>query len=103
MDREEILAKSRKENRDEGLKNAENRGRKIGFTAFSCVFFFIVFFNLFCGKDNYVPIAMFWAFVSAEAYPKYKFTKDKSFLITTICGAMASFGALLCYVASVLG
>ena len=34
MNKEEILAKSRKENNDEGKKNAENKGREIGIVSF---------------------------------------------------------------------
>ena len=35
MNREENLAKSRKENVDEGLRDAQNRGRRIGTAAFA--------------------------------------------------------------------
>lgn len=34
MNKEEILSKSRAEENDEGLRDAENNGRKIGITAF---------------------------------------------------------------------
>ena len=34
MTREEILEKSRMEKSDEGMREAENRGRKVGITAF---------------------------------------------------------------------
>lgn len=61
MDKEEILAKSRQEKKDEGMTEAENRGRRIGVMAFSAIFIFIVLFNLFNGQPNYAPMAMFWA------------------------------------------
>lgn len=102
MDREEILQKSRQENADEGFQHAEDTGRKIGFLAFAVVFILIVLFNLFYGKDNYAPFAMFWAFTAAEAYPKYKFTQNKAYLITAVCGAIASLASLLSFVLSFL-
>ena len=102
MDREEILQKSRQENADEGFQHAEDTGRKIGFLAFAVVFILIVLFNLFHGKDNYAPFAMFWAFTAAEAYPKYKFTQNKAYLITAVCGAIASLASLLSFVLSCL-
>ena len=37
MNRDEILAKSRKEKNDEGLREAQNKGRRIGTAAFACM------------------------------------------------------------------
>ena len=72
MNREEILAKSRAEKMDEGMQQAENRGRRIGVSAFCCVYVFIVIFNFVQGYPSYGFHAMFWAFVAAEAYPNYR-------------------------------
>ena len=102
MNKDEILARSRAEKLDEGMELAENRGRRIGISAFCCVFIFIVLFNLFNGKSSDAPHAMFWAFVAAEAYPKYRFTKNKAFLTSTIAGAIASAASLACFAISVL-
>ena len=102
MNKEEILAKSRLENEDEGLKEAENQGRKIGITAFALMEIVIVCFNWFAGQPNYVPFAMFWAFVAAEAYPKYRFTKKRTYLVSTITGGMAAVLFLACHVISVM-
>lgn len=90
MTREEILARSRSEHRDEGMECAENRGRKIGFSVFCCVFIVLLLFQLFTGGETEGFLALFWAFLAAEAFPKYQFTGKKSYLITTICGALAS-------------
>lgn len=38
MNKDEILAKSRRENKDEGMENIENKGRKAGITALSINF-----------------------------------------------------------------
>ncbi len=101
MNKEEVLERSRAEETDEGMQQAENRGRRIGEMAFSVVFVFIVVFNLFTGQNNYVPMAMFWAFIAAESYPKYQFTKNKAFLISTIAGSIASAASLVSHVADI--
>lgn len=98
MNKEEILEKSRREHKDEGLIDAENKGRGVGITAFCIVFVIIVIFNFFHGQNNNAPFAMFWAFMAAEAYPKYKFTKSTSSLITTIAGGIAAFFFLLSFI-----
>ena len=46
--------------------------------------------------------AMFWAFVAAEAYPKYRFTGNKGFLASTVAGTLASAASLGSFVISVL-
>ena len=102
MNREEILAKSRAEKMDEGMQQAENRGRRIGVSAFCCVYVFIVIFNFVQGDPSYGFHAMFWAFVAAEAYPKYRFTGNKGFLVSTVAGALASAASLGSFVISVL-
>ncbi len=102
MNREEILAKSRKEKTDEGMISAENRGRKIGFSVFCLIFIFITLFNLFNGQPNYGPQSMFWAFVAAEAFPKYRFTKNKAYMVTAVAGTIASVASLASFVISVI-
>lgn len=103
MNKDEILAKSRNEKSDEGMQQAENKGRRIGVSAFCGVFIFIVIFNLFNGQQSYAPQAMFWAFVAAEAYPKYRFTKRKEYLISTIAGCIASVAFLVNFIIETLG
>ncbi len=94
MKKEEILAKSRKEKNDEGFIAARNHGQKIGIGAFCLVFAFIVIFDFFNGQSSYAPLAMFWAFLAAEAYPQYKFTQNKAYLITVIAGTIACIASL---------
>ncbi|MBT9777630.1 hypothetical protein GPL15_14090 [Clostridium sp. MCC353] len=102
MNKDEILAKSRAEKRDEGMEQAENKGRRIGISAFCGVFIFIVVFNLFHGQSSYVPQAMFWAFIAAESYPKYRFTNSKTYLVSTVAGTIASAASLASYIIGVL-
>ena len=103
MNKEEILAKSRRENLDEGKKNAENQGRQIGIRSFLIVLIFLIIFNKCTDQPNDGPIAVFWAYVAAEAYPRYRFSKDKSLLVTTIAGGLLSIANLITYVIDVLG
>ena len=103
MNRDEILAKSRAEGIDEGAREAENRGRKMGVTAFCLMEVAVAAFNALTEQPNYVPLALFWTFLAAEAYPRYRFSKDKSLLVTTIAGGLLSIANLINYVIDVLG
>ena len=94
MDRDEILAKSRNEKMDEGLVFAEHCGRKLGVGVLCFLFGFIVLFNFFHGESSYAPMAMFFAFLAVEAYPRYRFTGDKGVLIIVIAGAIACLASL---------
>ncbi|MDU1127180.1 MAG: DUF6442 family protein [Clostridium sp.] len=92
MKKDEILQKSRQSNNDEGIEYAENRGRKIGFIAFSILFIFIAIFNLFFGDPRtfYAISPLFWIFMAGEAYGKFCFTKKGVYLITTIAACISS-------------
>ena len=102
MNKEEILARSRSEAVDEGLREAESRGRQLGITAFGIMELAIVVFNWFNGVSNYVPFAMLWIFTGAEAYPKYKFTQKKSYLVTTVFACVAAVLFLVCHIVELL-
>lgn len=103
MNKEEILEKSRREHLDEGEKNAENHGMKIGIVSFLVVLIFLMIFNLCTGQENDALLAIFWAYVAAGAYPRYRFSKNKSLLVTTIAGGFLSIANLITYVIGVLG
>ncbi|NYB75933.1 hypothetical protein HZF24_17425 [Sedimentibacter hydroxybenzoicus DSM 7310] len=94
MKKEEILAKSRKEKKDEGFIDAKRRGEKVGIGAFCVVFAFIAIFSFANGQPIHAPMAMFWAFLAAEAYPQYKFTQNKIYLVTVIAGTIACLASL---------
>ena len=102
MEKEEVLAMSRREKTDEGFTVAEHQGRKLGIAAFSAVLVFIVLFNLFTGQPNNIPFSLCWAFVAAEAYPKYKFTQKSGYLVVVIAGSLASVAFLIAHIVSVL-
>lgn len=98
MDKNEILQKSRHSKQDEGMEFVENKGRKVGFTIFCCIFVGIVLFNAFLGNQDqavfYAVASLFWAFLAGEAYPKFKFTGNKSSLITVIASGIATIASL---------
>lgn len=100
LNKAEILEKSRQIHHDEGMKNAENQGREIGFIAFSILFLFLTIFNLFYGESVtfYAIASLFWAFIAAESYGKYRFTKTKMYLISVIAGGIASLASVANYI-----
>lgn len=102
MNKEEVLQASRAQKEDEGQVYAEQYGRKIGYAAFSVLFAGIVVFNLFTGQSNSVPFTLFWAFFGAEAFGKYRVTKKKAYLFTTVCSALGSISFLAAYVIKTL-
>ncbi|WP_394863316.1 DUF6442 family protein [Paraclostridium bifermentans] len=96
--KEEILKRSRNSKRDEGMEFVENKGRTIGFRALCVIFIFIVLFNSFMGKRSDEVSALFWAYLAFESIPKYKFTHEKAYLVTTIFGIIASLASLLNFI-----
>lgn len=53
LNREEVLRRSRLGSEDEGLKQAENRGRALGVTVFCSLFTIIVLLNAWYGRESY--------------------------------------------------
>ena len=102
MDKEEVLRKSRASLEDEGEQAADTKGKLWGSLAFLCVNAFIMLFNLWQGRDNDVPLALFLAYIAAEAYPRYRFTRRKIYLLTTIAGGLASLLRIVLYMMSVM-
>lgn len=104
MNKEEILEKSRQSHKDEGIEYAENQGRKIGFIVFSLLFAFLIIFNLFFGESStfHALSSLFWAFIAAEGYGKYNFSKRKVYLVTVIAGSIASVVSVANYVLATL-
>lgn len=102
MNKEDVLKKSREEKEDEGTVYAENKGRRYGAIAFCSFFIVILLFNLSTGQSIHMPMSMFWIYVSAEACGKYSASKSKALLTTTVAGAIAAIGFLVCYILEVL-
>lgn len=91
MNKEEILEKSRGEFKDEG----KEKMLEYGLTYYEPV---IIFLGVFFVGLNYIlkqpPVfdvnTAVWAFLAASQYPKYRFTKEKKYLIKMLAdGAIA--------------
>lgn len=105
MLKDEVLARSRSEKADEGMENAGNKGRQFGFIAFCAMFIILmIFIFLFDSAKTFHAIsALFWIYVSVEAYAKYRFSKNKAYLVTAIAGCIASLASLANYLLTTLG
>ena len=102
MDPEEILRRSRAEKEDEGETYAADKGRRAGIIAFCAVFIVIVVFNFFTGQNNDAPFAMFWAYIAAEGWGKYRACGGRAHLWAVACGAVCALGGLACHILTVL-
>lgn len=90
MKKEDILAKSRAENRDEGVEYAANKGRYYGVKALCAIFIVLVLFNSYRGASNYSVFAMFWMYCGFESIGKFRANGSKAWLITGIFGVGAA-------------
>ncbi len=98
MNKDEILAKSRQEKNDEGMKNLENKGRKVGVIGFSAIIIFVIIYNFVKGLNSYSVFSIFWSYTALEGYGKYKILKERKYLTATIAGTIASLGFLISYI-----
>ena len=96
MDKKEILQRAQRENQDDGMAAAENRGREYGFSAFWTLCIAVLIFNGIYDRPNDLPMALMMAYLAAESYPK------KSELVVAILTTIAAAAALAAYVVSVV-
>ena len=68
----------------------------------SLMYLALIVFNWFNGQDNYQLMAMFWAYLSFEAYGMYKVNHERMRLIAAICGLIVAVLFAVCYVITVL-
>ena len=102
MNREEILAKSRKENRDEGLLNAQHKGMAAGVITLILMYLVISIVSAIKDQPTHAVSAIFWAYIAAEAFPKFRFTRKAMYLAVLITGALASAASLARFLIDVL-
>lgn len=102
MDREEILKRSRAEKEDEGNTFLENRGRRLGVVGFCLMFIGLLVFNFITNRSSYSIHALFWCYISLEAWGKYRISRQRRFLTTGVLAAASSLCFLACYVLEVL-
>jgi hypothetical protein len=103
MDKKEVLDRARAEGSDEGEKWVEGKGYEYGAIGFGAMYIIVMIFNWVTGQDNYLPMALFFAFLGAQEYGKYRASGDKGHRANTILTLIASVGFLACYVIRVLG
>lgn len=102
MDRDEVLKRSRAEKEDEGNTFLENKGRRWGVIGFCAMTIVLLGFNLATGQNSYSILALFWSYISLEAWGKYRISRRRAFLTTTVLSAVASLCFLACHVLGVL-
>ena len=103
MDREEILCKSRAEAVDEGMIFAEQEGRRIGMTAVAAIWILLLLVNVFTDQSNHALLALMWAYIAAEAYAKYRFTRSRYQLAVTWVGVFLAVCFLGLYLVTQFG
>ncbi|WP_460644181.1 DUF6442 family protein [Lacrimispora brassicae] len=82
---------------------ADNKDRRYRVIGFCSVCIIIMLFNFFMGQNNFVLFNMFWAYISAETYGKYRITKLKTLGASIVFPAITSILFLACHVLEVLG
>ena len=82
MNKNEILERSRKENKDEGVEYINQKGRALGITVMSVVFVIVILYNIFAGVSNNPVFTVFWAYLTAEAYGRYRVAPSRSLWFT---------------------
>ena len=102
MDRDEILKRSRAEKEDEGNTFMENRGRRFGVVGFCLMVVVLLVCNFITDPSSYSIHAMFWSYISLEAWGKYRASDQTVFLTSTVLAAVSSLCFLACYVLEVL-
>ncbi|WP_099205231.1 DUF6442 family protein [Scatolibacter rhodanostii] len=104
MNKEEILAQSRKENEDEGFDYAQNKGNYFGLKAICALVILFIITNmvnrhktLTYADANYSVLSLFWGYLGFQQMGIYQFTKKKSTLVTAILAILASVIGLFGY------
>lgn len=91
MNKEEILAKSRREKKDEGKEYVEGRARRIGELGMFTVYIIVIVYNMFKGLQNEVAFILFLIYFGFSWFEKYRVTHNTLQLVSAIFGIMAAF------------
>ena len=102
MNREEILRRSRAENQDEGKTYVDNLSRRIGIVGVCLMFLVLLVFNYCTGQENHDLRALFWAYVAAEAWGRYRAYRTRIQLAIAVIGGLGALGWLANYVLSIV-
>lgn len=88
MDKEEILAKSREENRngDERDQEIASKATLLGFIGMSAAYVIMLLLEIFLkGRPGYGYIFMFSVFLASSSASRYKMSGAKIYLFTMVC------------------
>ena len=103
MDRDEILAKSRAEGRDEGQDYADAMGRRAGLIAMTAIMVILLVFNSRMGRRSDDVFCMYWTYLGVKAFEKYRITGNKGRLIGAAVGLLLGVAFLILHVLRMLG
>lgn len=102
MNKEEILAKSRAERKDEGTEYILSRGRIFGVAGMTFMYLALIIFNFVFDKDNSCLFAVYWMFLGFEYMGRYRASQKRADLITSVIGIIAGVCFAAAYVISVV-
>ena len=102
MDKEEILAKSRAENRngDERDRQIETRATMYGFIGMSVGYIVMLLLEIFLkGRPGYGYMFMFSVFLLVSSVSRYKMSGSKAMLFAAVCWTACSVIWFVLYLA----
>lgn len=102
MNKEEILARSRAERKDEGEEFALGKGRLYGEAAMTLMYLALLVFNWVYDRDNSMLFALYWMYLAFELIGRYRVKHQKKLLVGAIISIIASVGFTIGYVVSVV-
>ncbi len=99
-----LLEQYKKAKEDEGVQHAEAKGYSSGFIACSV---FMVIVIAFCIPTRQVaPMAaagsLYWAYLTAFFFQKYRFTQKTRYLLVSIYGCIATLTTLILFIMEIL-
>lgn len=97
MDKKEILERSRREKPDEGAEYITQKGTRAGHHRDDGGIYFIMIYNLCKGIPNDQVASIFWSYGAAESFGRYRITKTRTMLITTILCSISAILNLINY------
>ena len=100
MNKEEILAKSRREENDEMEQHMESEGLRKGYAIFCVIFIVVTLVALLTGQTIEVYLAMFFAFTASRFKESYRVTQNRRTLLGSELAAAACICSLIAFVLS---
>lgn len=100
MDKEEILAKSREENRngDERDREIANQAAMYGFIGMSAAYVVMLLLEVFLkGRAGFGYIFLFSVFLASTGYSRYKLGGSKVMLLGSVCWTACAVVWLILY------